>query len=496
MKLEGLSGPFPFCDYWATVLRLRGVASERLVSGGHVSFDLFRKGLDRPRTRMPKLRYYILAFMLGPGMIPYKLVFTLALLFKPKSEKKSLFPKVDRKLADYTLQLDADPTDSRWVGVSSKGRTVAPKILNPAHVSVATGLFFPMYKVLVAALLAILVIMVAIPQLPEIHPVFVRYPALSLLLYPLLLLGLYGVFRDIWTACLAPLPALGARWLFSVSGGIPEFFLAMAGVALLFYLVEWFFIPRSTLPSLFLYVNDPSSEIYPYGEGHEPYWLKGSHYWVWRFVVLAPAEIMKFWEKDWERVEVWVRADPGEKAGQIEWIVTDCHYRELWFRYDCETTKRGRQRNAALLHESMIPDGPPFSWVVEYDMDFLWHTPDVRGVFAARRSNGKVPGGLMRIIKALGRRPRRDRFRDYREQIEDLEADGGELFEEAPEHFRQLMLRKLVRLPWTYWRYPKGAVTSLKVPVYDPAAVLSLGYARASDERCQIKVSKTKGEQD
>ena len=152
-----------------------------LMFAGHVSLELFRKGLDRPKTRMPKLRYYILAFMLGPGMIPYKLAFTLALLFKPKSEKKKLLSKVDRMLENYRLELEA-AGDPRWVTVSSRGRVVAEKVLNPDHISVATGLFFPTYKVLVAALLAIVVTTFAIPNLPLLNPVFAQYPDLSLIL--------------------------------------------------------------------------------------------------------------------------------------------------------------------------------------------------------------------------------------------------------------------------------------------------------------------------
>lgn len=492
MKLEGIGGPFCFCDYWASVLKLTNIVSERLVSAGHVSMDLYRKGLDRPKTKVPKLRYYFLAFMLGPGMIPYKLAFSLAWLFKPKSQKR-LLPKLDRMLEHYRLDLEPDPEDSHRVRVSTRGKTVAEKVLNPAHVSVTSDLFFPTYKVLVAAIMAILVTSVAIPHLSDLHPIFVRYPDLSLLLYPLLFLGLYLLFRDLWTAFLAPLPVFVARWLFSISGGVPAFLLAMACVALLFYMVEFFFIPRSIPPALFLYVNDPGHELYPYRGGHEPYWLEGRLYWVWRFVVLAPAEITKFWEKDWERLEVWIRADSGESAGKIEWLVTDCHYRELWFRYESETTPGGRREHERLLERSMAPEGRPLAWVIEYDLDFLFHTPDVRGVFAATQENGRIGGAAARILRALGKRPERDRFGDYRDLLEDMEADGNEFLEDVPEHFRQFLLRRLIRLPWTYWRYPKGAVTSTKVPTYNPTAVLAMGEEKASEPQYQIKSFKQQG---
>jgi len=488
VRLSGLDGPFAFCDYWASVLRLTNVVSERVLKAGYVSMDLFRKGLDRPTTKVPKLRYYFLAFMLGPGMVPYKVALSLAMLFRPKSKTK-LLRKVDLMLEDYRLALDVDPGDRRWAEVSARGETVVGKILNPEHVSVGSSLFFHTYKFLISVLLAILVTSFAIPRLPDLHPVFVRYPDLSLVLYPLMFFGLYLLLRDLWTALLAPVPLIIARWLFSVVGGVPSFLLAMGGVAVMFYLVEWFFIPRSTPPSLYLYVNDPDHPLYAYRAGHEPYWLEGTYYWVWRFVVLGPAEITKFWEKDWERLEVWVRADPGEHAGRIEWLVTDAHYRELWFRYERETTERQRRRHADLLRCSMAEGGCRISWIVEYDLNFLFHTPDVRGVFAAARKNGRVGWNPLRLLRALGDHSGRDRFADFRGPLEDMEAEGEDLVSDVPEHFRALFLRELIGLPWVYWRYPKGAGTSAKVPAYNPAAVLTMREEMASDRRYQIKAS-------
>ncbi len=490
---NGVGGPFAFCDYWASVLKLTSVVSERMLSAGHVSMELFRKGLDRPTTKVPKLRYYFLALMLGPGMVPYKLALSLAMLFRPKSGKKTP-PKVDTLLEQYRMDLETEPGDPRWVRVSAKGTRVGDKILNPEQVSVQSSLFFHTYKVLIAALLAILITSVAIPNLPRIHWVFLRYPDLSYLLYPLLFLVLYLLLRDLWTAFLAPIPLLAARWLFSVSGGLPSFLLAMAGVALLFYLVEWFFIPRSTPPTLYLYVNDPGHEVYPYRPGHEPYWLKGKYYWVWRFVVLAPAEITKFWEKDWERLEVWIRADPGEHAGKLEWLVTDAHYRELWFRYERETTASQRRRHEDLRKAGLDFGGKPFSWIVEFDLNFLFHTPDVRGVFASQRRDGRVPWNPLRILRALGDHSGRDRFADYRDILEDMEAEGENLVADVPEHLQALFLRQMVGLPWIYWRYPKGAGTAAKVSAYNPAAVLSMREEMASDSRYQIKLFKQEGE--
>ncbi len=493
MIRNGVNGPFVFCDYWASVLKLTSVVGERVQSAGHVSMDLFRKGLDRPTTKVPKLRYYFLALMLGPGMVPYKLALSLAMLFRPKSQKKTT-PRVDTLLEQHRMHLEEEPGDPRWVRVKTSGSPPGEKILNPERASVQSSLFFHTYKVLIAALLAILVTSVAIPSLPKIHSVFARYPDLSYFLYPILFLVLYLVLRDLWTAFVAPLPFFLARWLFGVAGSLPSFILAMVGVALLFYLVEWFFIPRSTPPTLYLYVNDPAHELYPYRPGHEPYWLTGKYYWVWRFIVLAPAEITKFWEKDWERLEVWIRADPGEDAGKMEWLVTDAHYRELWFRYDRETTAGQRRRHEELRKKSLERGGRPFSWIVEFDLNFLFHTPDVRGVFAAYLRNGKIPWNPLRILRALGDHSGRDRIADYREVLEGMEAEGEHLMDDVPEHLRSLFLRQLIGLPWIYWRYPKGAGTAAKVSAYNPTAVLTMRPEMASDRRYQIKLLKQEGE--
>ena len=88
------SGPFVFCDYWASVLGLRSVLNPRLLSRGLVSLKVFKRGLDRPRAKLPKFKYYLLAFFLGPGLIPYKVVIDLAILLRSKTRGKVL-GKVD-----------------------------------------------------------------------------------------------------------------------------------------------------------------------------------------------------------------------------------------------------------------------------------------------------------------------------------------------------------------------------------------------------------------
>ena len=68
----------------------------------------------------------------------------------------------------------------------------------------------------------------------------------------------------------------------------------------------------------------------------EPFWLKEAKskedrpkaYWVLRFTYFWRYELAKVPHPDWERVEVWIDAEKGK----LEWVVTDYHYRELWYK--------------------------------------------------------------------------------------------------------------------------------------------------------------------
>ena len=66
-----------------------------------------------------------------------------------------------------------------------------------------------------------------------------------------------------------------------------------------------------------------------------PKWLEAKPYWVFRYVYswsfeLTPVKGFPLIraEKDVERLDVWLDA----KSGIIEWIVSDYHWRELWYR--------------------------------------------------------------------------------------------------------------------------------------------------------------------
>ncbi|MBD3205730.1 hypothetical protein GF319_05205 [Candidatus Bathyarchaeota archaeon] len=100
--------------------------------------------------------------------------------------------------------------------------------------------------------------------------------------------------------------------------------------------LAYIFIHReSEVSNIYLYQTGSMSqgEIYPYRDKEdEPYWLgeEGNLFWVLRYMYYWPMEITVAPHPDWERIEVWVNAVTGEPR----WVVSDYHYRELWYRVD------------------------------------------------------------------------------------------------------------------------------------------------------------------
>ena len=481
------TGPFVFCDYWASVLNLRSVLSRRFLSKGLVSLEAFKRGLDRPRAKLPNFKYYLLAFLLGPGMIPYKVVIDLAVLLRSKGRGK-VMSKVDATLERFKLRVEPDPDDDLWVHVRAVEEGAAEKVINPERLSVATSLFYPTYKIIIAAVMVLTLAAVAVYLLPEIQVPFLGVALFSTLSYAVLFALMMLLFRDLSTAVLAPLPVFALMYLSRVSGDPLMFLLASLCIAIVFYLVDIFFIPRPMPPALFLYVNDAESPLHPYDEGQAPYWLEGRCYWVWRFLTLAPAEVHKFWEKDWERVEVWVRADEGKAAGRIEWIVTDVHYRELWFDYARLTTQAQSSRQKARLKRFLDEGEKEIAWVLELDMDLLFHSPFIRGIFLTqRKETGRIDGAMKRVLRAAWVRRRHDSFKKYRPMLDELDLERQDFLQDVPEHFRNFALRRLICLPWSYWRYPLSATRCVKLNVYDPQGALVAARERAADPHYQLK---------
>ena len=475
-------GPFLFCDYWASVLELDGIVNDKALSRMGLSLEVFRKILNRPSAGLPRLGYFMLATLLKPVIVLARALLRLA------GRRHSRTPQYNQSAMREVLlkhALDVKPSEGGDAEVYSEGEKIAGGLVNPYRLRASASMFFARYKVFLGAGVALGYGALIGPIASLFGHGNVLVPYLGVLFYPVVLLILWVMFDDLLTATVAPLPLIALSYIVRIGHGFKGFVIAVVLIGLILYLVEWFFIPRSLPPALYLYVNDPTSRFFPYKPGHEPYWLEGKYYWVWRVVNLAPAELIKFWEKDWERLEVWVRAD-GDRKGRIEWIVNDWHYRELWFEYDVFT-----RQGARLIHEQILEadlaSGRPLIWVVEVDMDLVFHSPAVRGIYLAHGTRPSFVRRLMSIFGAILRKRAKDRPEKYAENLEMFEIHGGRLLHDMPEHFRMAGVRRLLSMPWTYWRFPHGANVPRKAYVYGDIGGAGTGPEPASDRRFQIK---------
>jgi hypothetical protein len=470
-----LRGPYLYLDYWSSVLGLRVPGTRRREREGRVDTDLFRLGLDRPDLELPRLRHYLLLFLVGPFLLPFRAFRRLGryrLDFRSEIGREVL-----GRLRAFRLELaerdaaegggtpagdDAGPGHRR-VDVRLDGETLVEDVLHPHDVAGFASLFHATYKLPLASLTAIVLVGLLAPALHAAPG-----PAAGLDLwgpvgFPVLAGLLYLVWRDWVTAVLGALPVVVARYLFlpllgpSGTGDWTAFLVALAGLFVVYLGVDWFFMPRPVPPVLQLYADEGPGRPYD-RPGDAPWWLEGETYWVWRYLVLTPAEINKFWERDWERVELWIRAD-GPDAGALEWVVTDAHYREVWIPYEKlgRRDRLGRQRARA---RSAAEEGRAGFWLLEADADPLFHTPFMRAVSFVPEEERFPVRSVGHMLSALWKQAESDDPDRFREAVERAELRlGAPLFGDTPEAASGLVARHLLSQPWRYWRYPRGART-------------------------------------
>ncbi|NIP77798.1 MAG: hypothetical protein GWM90_00775, partial [Gemmatimonadetes bacterium] len=334
---ELLRGPYLFVDYWANVLGLDGVTPEDHVRRGFVDPALFKLGIDRPELEVPKLGSYLLVFLVGPLLFAFRAFRRLGryrLRFQNERTRQVL-DALDR----YRLTLDpagrepdaaGDPDLPPRCDVRLGDTVLARDVLDPYRVAGYSSLFWAANKLPLASLLGLALVGVMAPLLSTLDLLEITARYWIPVGFPLLVVFLYGVLREWLTALLGGVPILLGTVLVRVlRPSTPYdwsvFFWALAGIFLVYLLADWFFSPRPVPPALLLYTRDDPAHPYR-REEDAPWWIEGRTYWVWRYLLLSPAELNKFWERDWERVDLWIRAD-GPDAGQLEWVVTDLHYR-------------------------------------------------------------------------------------------------------------------------------------------------------------------------
>ncbi len=490
-----LRGPFLYEDYWSSVFRLRLPGTERREEAGLVSADLFRIGLDRPDLEVPRLRHYLVLFLVGPFLLPFRAFRRLGRY--RLSFRSGLADEVLGRLADYELELtpergrDAgeDGRDARrTVSATLRGEELAGGLLPPREVAGFTSLFYATYKLPLASLSAILLAGLALPALRAGGWLGTALDLWIPVVFPVLAGVLYLMWRDWLTALLGALPVVVARFLFPLlapggGGGWGSFAAALGGLFLLYLFIDWFFMPRPVPPTLMLYTDDGPGRPYD-REGDAPWWLEGDRYWVWRYLMLTPAELNKFWERDWERVELWIRA-AGPEAGRLEWVVTDAHYREIWIPFE----RLGRPERLERLEEraaTALAEGRPGFWLVEADADPVFHTPFLRAVSFVPEEERVPARSVGHLATSFWKHARRDDPDEYTEAVERARLWlGAGLFRDTPEAASGLVARHLLAQPWRWWRYPRGAATRRATSLYGPDETVEPPLA--AEPRLQVK---------
>lgn len=495
---ELLRGPFLYVDYWANVLGIEDVTPEAHVREGLVDPPLFKLGIDRPELEVPKLGSYLLLFLAGPLLFAFRSFRRMGryrLRFQSRRSRE-----VQDALNGYRLTLDAagrepdeagDPALPPRVAVRLGDTVLARDVLDPYRVAGYSSLFWAANKLPLASLLGLVVVGAGAPLLSTLGLLELTARFWVPIGFPALVLVLYGILREWLTALLGAVPILLGSYLVGVlRPSTPYdwsvFFWSLAGIFVLYLLADWFFVPRPVPPALLLYTRDGPGDPYRHEED-APWWLEGQSYWVWRYLLLSPAELNKFWERDWERVDLWVRAD-GPDAGRLEWVVTDLHYRELWVPYEKLGDPATLARQEEKWREAMDGGGAGI-WLVEVDADLVFHTPTLRGVSFLPDTGGLPVRGLQHVFRSLWQRVREDDVSGPLRALERLRLQAGlDLLGDLPEIISRKAEQRLLEEPWTYWRYPLGAARKREPLVY--RAPDSPPRPPVADRSLQIKASE------
>lgn len=512
-----LRGPFLYQDYWDAVLRLDLPGTARRRAAGLISPDLFRVGLERPDLEVPRLRHYLVLFLLGPFLLPFRSFRRLGRY--RLSYRSQVADEVLERLESYRLALSAadaggaaaDGPEARETGTggpargdadeaaggaervdaSLAGETVGRGLLHPHRVPGFVSLFYATYKLPLACLTAIAVAALLVPAARATGTLATVLDLWIPAGFPLLVALLYLVWRDWLTAVLGAFPVVIARFLFPFldpggAGGWTAFALAFGGLFLLYLLIDWFFMPRPVPPTLMLYTSEGPGRPYD-REEDAPWWLEGESYWVWRYLMLTPAELNKFWERDWERVELWIRAD-GPEAGRLEWVVTDAHYREVWIPFEKLGGRERLARQVEAAGRATSSAGAAGFWLLEADADPVFHAPFLRAVSFVPEDERVPARSVGHLVSSLWKQAESDDPARFRAEVERARARTGVgLFRDAPEMASGALSRHLLSQPWRWWRYPRGAATRREVRLYGTGPAEE--HPPAADPTLQVKRS-------
>jgi hypothetical protein len=202
--------------------------------------------------------------------------------------------------------------------------------------------------------------------------------------------------------------------------------------------VSYIFIHReSEVSNIYLYdgrgrIDESDSDISPYRSINDaPFWVKdeGELFWVLRYMYYWPMELTIVPHSDWERIEVWIDAFSGE----IKWVVSDYHYRELW--YKVEEDLRNRLTAGFLLNfHTPIP---------------LVKSEDVQAINHSVSQSAKSLIGMVFTGSSGVKDVPYERVDMHWQEVHDSNwiEDFG---------LKGLAADFCSNLKWSYWRYPWG----------------------------------------
>lgn len=461
-----LLGPFVYIDYWASVLSLQAGVRAEHVERGWVDPPLFRAGVHRPDLELPRLRYYVALLLIGPLLLPFRAFRRLGRY--PVRHRRQVGDELATRLEPY--RLDLRRRGAGRVDVRAGDAVIASNVVDPRRNAAFSSLFYATYKLPFATVTGIVAMGVAGPLLSRFGLLDRAMDLWVPVVLPAIALLLFLLYRDVATAILGTIPVLvGWLVLLAVAGRTPVdwslFFGALALLLALGLVADWFFVPRPVPPSLHFYTRTGDGRAFD-REEDAPYWLEGECYWVWRYLMLVPAELNKFWERDWERAELWIRAD-GPEAGLLEWVVVDAHYRELWLPYERLGPRDRLHRQRETARQTLQAGGTGF-WLVEVDMNLVFHTPFVRTVSFVPEGDAVPARSLWHILSGLFRQGPRDDPSAYLPALDRIRlARGKAVLGDVPELIASLTARHILAIPWRFWRYPLGAHRRRDPRIYD-----------------------------
>jgi hypothetical protein len=243
-----------------------------------------------------------------------------------------------------------------------------------------------------------------------------------------------------------------------VQSGTIDAFSSFTTSAIVILLILSIFTSASTVQILgvdnvnMYFYDDEEKDVKPYKHEYDkPVWLKGSHYWVFRFMYFWPFEMTPslkgFGHEDFERVELWINAE----SGKPEWTVSDYHWREIWYKIP-------EQKGDVAIQ-------------VNFTKNF--HTPVMSVVNRKRLETvqfgkeswvnaWKAVFYYMRVSRHIGKETKRQQ----QELSAGLKKRGGALtkfFIDLPAPINAAAANTMAGFPWNLFRFPKGVASVQKV---------------------------------